>query len=100
MENAPQMFSWSQRASTQTLHSLAQSTLRTYDGYVTKYIQFCNSTNREFSDESQTSTDAEFLCLISVQSRRPESVLKSCAAAINCLFEALGKNSPIHSPDV
>ncbi|MEW8544181.1 MAG: hypothetical protein AB2693_11665 [Candidatus Thiodiazotropha sp.] len=65
-----------------------------------KYIQFCHSNNTEFSDEQQTRIVADFLCVMSDQSQRPESVIKSCAAAINCLFEALGKNSPVNNPDV
>ena len=43
---------------------------------------------------------AEFLCAMADQSNRPESVIKSCAAAINCLFEALRKYSSANNPDV
>ena len=91
---------WSKRASTQSSFSLAQSTLRTYNGYINKYISFCQSISKDFSDNSSTSVMAEFLCYMADHSDRPESMIKTCSAAVNYLFDALGKNSPVRNLDV
>ena len=88
---------WSKRASTQSTFSLAQSTLRTYNGYINKYISFCQSRSKDFSDNSSTSVIAEFLCYMADHSDRPESLIKTCSAAVNYLFDALGKNSPVRN---
>ena len=91
---------WSKRAAIQSLLSLSQSTIRTYNSYVVKYIEFCEHKNVDFSDESNISTISEFLSCLAGQSNRPESMLKVTSAAITCLFEALGKHSPMNHPDL
>ena len=91
---------WSKRASTQSTLSLAQSTLKTYNNYVNKYVEFCHSKDLDFSDEHNTNIIADFLCHISDKSDRPESVVKMCSAALTFMFEALGKCSPVHNPDI
>ena len=53
-----------------------------------------------FSDEHNTNIIADFLCHISDKSYRPESVVKMCSAALTFMFEALGKCSLVHNPDI
>ena len=91
---------WSRRASIQSIQSLAQSTLRTYNGFIHTYIQFCEDRQIDFSSDDNVSAVAEFLCHVADKSQRPESVVKGTSAAITCLFEALGKQSPIHNYDI
>ena len=54
----------------------------------------------DFSDENNIHVIADFLCHISDQSDRPESIVKLCSAALNCMFEALGRYSPVNNPDI
>ena len=82
------------------MFSLAQSTLKTYNSYVNRYVEFCRAKDLDFSDEHNTNVIADFLCHISDKSDRPESVIKMCSAALTCMFEALGKYLPAHNPDI
>ena len=91
---------WSKRASTQSMFSLAQSTLKTYNSYVNRYVELCRAKDLDFSNEHNTNVIADFLCHISDKSDRPESVIKMCSAALTCMFEALGKYLPAHNPDI
>ena len=63
-----------------------------------KYIQFCNTRDVEFSDNTNIPCLANFLCELADSSDRPESVLRTVSASLSFLFEALGKASPIHHP--
>ena len=91
---------WSKRASTQSMFSLAQATLKTYNSYVNRYVEFCRAKDLDFSDEHNTNVIADFLCHISDKSDRPESVIKMCSAALTCMFEALGKYLRAHNSDI
>ena len=91
---------WSKRASTQSTLSLTQSTLKTYNSSVNKYVEFCHSKDLDFSDKHNTNVIAYLLCHILDRSDRPESVVKMCSAALTFMFEALGKCSPVHNPDI
>lgn len=63
-------------------------------------MDFCQSRNLDFSDETNTHVIADFLCHISDRSDRPESIVKTCTAALNCMFESLGRCSPVNNPDI
>ena len=91
---------WSKRAASQSKHSLAQSTIKTYNNYINKYVEFCQSKNVDFSDENNSNVLADFLCNLSDRSDRPESSVKTCSAALNCMFEAMGKGSPVNDPNI
>ena len=82
------------------MFSLAQSTLKTYNSYVNRYVEFCRAIDLDFSDEHNTNVIADFLCHISDKSDRPKSVIKMCSAALTCMFKALGKYSLAHNPDI
>ena len=50
--------------------------------------------------ESNSALFAEFLCKISDQSERPESLLKMYSAAIGCLYEGLSLPNPMLNNDI
>ena len=91
---------WTKHAATRTVNSLADSTLRTYNSYIKKYISFCTDQNVDFSNEDNVSVLSEFLCQLANKSQRPESMLKTAVAAVACLFEGLGKISPTNNSDI
>ena len=91
---------WSKYAAIQSLLSLSQSTIKTYNSYILKYIEFCESKDTDFSDENNISVISEFLSCLGNQSNRPESAIKVTSEAITCLFEALGKQSSMHHTDL
>lgn len=91
---------WSPRASLQTVHSLANTTLHSYSTYIEKYVEFCKMHNIEFDCDNHFSVLADFLCNIADNSDRPESILRVVSAAISALFEALGKTSPMVNSDI
>ena len=91
---------WSNRSAIQTVHSLAKSTLETYNHYVNRYITFCIDNNCDFSSENNYTILADFFCVLADSSDRPESVLKVSSAAITCLFEGLGKTPPTFNTDI
>ena len=68
--------------------------------YANKYIQFCNARDVDFSDNTNIPCLANFLCELADSSDRPESVLRTVSASLSFLFEALGKASPIHHPEI
>ena len=67
---------WSKRSAIQSLLSLSQSTIKTYNSYILKYIEFCESKDTDFSDENNICVISEFLSCLGNQSNRPESMLK------------------------
>ena len=91
---------WSRRAARQTIHSIADSTLRSYNSYVEKYVLFCKTNNQDFTEEHNISALADFLCQIADSSTRPESCIKSTLAAVSFYFEGLGKPSPAYNSDI
>ena len=91
---------WSGRAAKQVTFSIAESTLKTYNSCVNKYVSFCNDKQEDFADEHNTALLADFLCQIADSSDRPEAILKSSLAAITFLFEGLGKKSPAYHSDI
>ena len=90
---------WTKNAATRAV-SLADSTLRSYNGHVDKYVQFCKQKETDFSNEHSYSALSEFLSQSANLSQRPKLVLKSAKAAIACLFEVFGKTSPTHNTDI
>ncbi|XP_053378396.1 uncharacterized protein LOC128548064 [Mercenaria mercenaria] len=91
---------WSKRAATQTIHSLADSTISTYNSYIKKYVQFCETRKVRYADNTTSAHIADFLCSISDSSDRLESSLKLCIAALNILFHNLGLQSPAQCKDI
>jgi len=91
---------WSPRAAKQTVHSLAESTLSTYNVYIKKYLVFCKLHNYVATDTSTTAHLAGYLCSIADKSERPESSLKISLAALSSFFQALGLKSPTDSSDI
>ena len=83
-----------------TIHSIAESTLRSYNSYVEKYVLFCKTNNHDFTEEHNISALADFLCQIANSSTRPESCIKSTLAAVSFYFEGLGKPSPAYNSDI
>lgn len=61
---------------------------------------FCDNINVDYTDNTTTANVANFLCDMAHHSERPESVLKSCLAALNFLFQGMGKSPPTHSGDI
>ena len=91
---------WSRRATRQTIHSTADSTLRSYNSYVEKYVLFFKTNNHDFTEEHNISALADFLCQIADSSTRPESCIKSTLTAVSFYFEGLGKPSPAYNSDI
>ena len=78
---------WSRRAAKQTIHSIAESRLSSYNSYVDKYVSFSKINSHDFTDEHNVSALAEFLCKIADSYNRPESAIKSSLAALPFFFE-------------
>ena len=91
---------WSKRAARQAIHSIADSTLRSYNSNIEKYMTFCKLNNRDFTDDQNISVLAEYLCQIADLSHKPESCIKSVLAAVSFYFEGLGKSSPTYNSDI
>lgn len=60
------------------------------------FYQFCCSRDVQFPC-SRSSVIADFLCHVSDQSERPNSVIKNVCASLSCLFEGIGLPNPINS---
>ena len=91
---------WSKGAARQAIHSIADSTLRSYNSNIEKYMTLCKLNNRDFTDDQNISVLAEYLCQIADPSHKPESCIKSVLAAVSFYFEGLGKSSPTYNSDI
>ena len=69
---------WSRRAAKQATLSIAESTLKTYNNCVKRYISFCNEGQQDFANEHNTALLSDFLYQAADSSDRPEAILKSC----------------------
>ncbi|XP_053404917.1 uncharacterized protein LOC128558753 [Mercenaria mercenaria] len=91
---------WQSTVAKTVSFSIAPTTLKTYNKCINQYVQFCRQHHVDFSDNTNTATLAKFLYEQAIKTERPESSLNLTSAAITFLFEALGKSSPMHNPDI
>ena len=83
---------------TRTISSIVESTFRTYDNCINKYIIFCMDQRVDVSNKDHISVLSK--CLLTKASQGPESMWKTALSAVACLFEALGKVSPTNNSDI
>ena len=84
---------WSEEAITRLLFNWAPSTLFSYHIQVNHFVQFC--CQRGYKPEAVPSAVlAEFFCSKASGSIRPRSILNTCSAVINCVFQTMDLESP------
>ena len=86
---------WPDRACVQFKFCLANSTLSLYNGYISKYVNFCDSRGARIDDEPLL---VEFLCNVSDGSDRPKSALICAKSALGHLFNAQGMCDMLSNP--
>lgn len=82
---------WSERAATQLPLYQAKSTRGLYNRQISRLADFCSIRQIQFPpSDKDIPVLAEFLCEISDSSLRPESILRTVAAALSSMYEAHG----------
>ncbi len=89
---------WSERAAKQVSLARAKSTRKVYNYYVNRLLKFCLERSVEFPPCEPVIAD--FMCLLTDQCTRPNSVLKNASAGITQLYHALDLPSPVKSEKV